>query len=101
MGNLLITKLEPIWSGKELSETVKIGDNLFKIITGLVYGGGHDCTYILGSNGWAPFLTTKDVSDPQKAFKFYVCDSSSVMEREDYAKELNRLFRIALNNIYN
>lgn len=86
------------WSKIELSRTMVSPDGSLKIkiITGKVNGGGKNCAYIFGDNGWSRFIDISDITFDWGDVS-YVSDED---RRKLWAEQANEALKIAVETVY-
>ena len=99
------TLLESIWDGRELRETIEHSGRKFKIVTGLLNGGGSNTVYLITDNGLEYLfgksdIDTKVLFQNSVSYSSYVSYVSDEVTREEFAKGMNREFKRAIKKVY-
>ena len=84
------------WNGRELKEIVTIGAMKFKIVTGLLNGGGSFRAYIISDTaGLCQILDKGDIN-----FNTAVSYAGDESDRKEHAIEANEQFKTILTELY-
>ena len=87
------------WNDRDLHETVKYNNNLFRFVTGLRNGGGEDCVYMwTQQSGWKFVIGKYDtgIPEPYKDVSYV----SNVSDRLEYASALNILLKDNIKKLF-